>query len=206
MIQNLEFLSLVTSSAGLAGVNRPILCNAANMGFERKLYLQFANHVQTLTVSGDDVFFLHWVKQRYPDEIHFLKSRSSFVETSYSKSATDFFNQRVRWTSKSRYYRDPSLIITAIVVFVTSFLLMVLLVGAIFSKLLLQGFMIVFMVKCVANFIFLYTTTSFYKTRYLLRIFIPVELLYFFYITITGIGGNLFAFTWKGRKSKPVLL
>jgi cellulose synthase/poly-beta-1,6-N-acetylglucosamine synthase-like glycosyltransferase len=203
MMQNLEFLSLVTSAAGSAGINRPILCNAANMGFDRKLYLQFASRQQSVPVSGDDIFFLHWMKQHYPDEIHFLKSGSSFVETSPPKSPGDFINQRMRWTSKSRYYRDPCLIITAIVIFIVSFSLLILLAGSTISKLFLQGFITLFLVKCLTDFIFLYTVTAYYKTRYLLKIFLPLEVIYFFYISIIGIAGNLFPFRWKGRRSKP---
>lgn len=203
MMQNLEFLSLVASGAGLAGINRPVLCNAANMGFDRKLYLQFANHHQASQISGDDIFFLHWIKQQYPDEIHFLKSPSSFVETSPSKSPGDFVNQRMRWTSKSRYYHDPHLIFTAVVVFIVSFSLLVLLVCSIFSKLFLWGFIVLFFVKCQADFVFLYRITTYYKTRYLLKFFLPLEVIYFFYISIIGIAGNLLSFRWKGRKRKP---
>lgn len=202
-MQSLEFLSLVTAAAGLTGIHRPILCNAANMGFDRKSYLQFANHHPSEIVSGDDIFYLHWVKKKYPDEIHFLKSRSVFVVTTPPESPGDFIGQRIRWTSKSRYYRDRHLIITALIIFTVSFSLLGLLVGSFFCKLSLQGFLLLFIVKGIADFIFLHKMTSFYNIRHLLKVFIPLEIIYFFYVSIIGIAGNLFSFSWKGRKINP---
>ena len=206
MMQNLEFLSLITGAAGLSGIHRSILCNAANMGFDRASYLQFANHHKTEIVSGDDVFYLHWLKEKYPDEIHFLKSRSSFVITSPPKSPGDFLSQRIRWTSKSRYYRDRDLIITALIIYFVSFVLLCLLAGSIFSKLFLQGFLVFFFVKCMVDFIFLYEMASFFKIRYLLKVFLPLEFIYFFYTSIIGFAGNLFSFRWKGRIINPILM
>lgn len=203
MMQNLEFLSLVASAAGSAGINSPILCNGANMGFDRKLYLRYMNQHQRSPVSGDDIFFLHWIKKHYPSEIHFLKSPDLFVETSSSKSPGDFMNQRMRWTSKSRFYHDAYLIFTAIVVFMVSFSLLALLVLSIFNKLFLWGFIVLFLFKSLSDFIFLYTITTYYKNRYLLKVFLPLEFIYFFYITVIGIAGNLISFRWKGRKGRP---
>jgi biofilm PGA synthesis N-glycosyltransferase PgaC len=199
-MQSLEFLSLVTGAAGLAGIHRPILCNAANMGFDRKSYLRFANHHPSEIVSGDDIFYLHWLKKKYPDEIHFLKSHSSFVVTTPPENPRDFIGQRIRWTSKSRYYRDCHLILTALIIFIVSFSLLCLLAGSIFCKLSLQGFLLLFIIKGIADFIFLHRITSFFHIRHLLRVFIPLEFVYFFYVSIIGIAGNLFSFSWKGRK------
>ena len=203
MMQNLEFLSLVASAAGSAGIHRPILCNGANMGFDRKLYLRFINQHQRLPVSGDDIFFLHWIKKHYPSEIHFLKSPGLFVETSPPEIPADFINQRMRWTSKSRFYNDPFLIFIAIVVFMVSFSMMVLLALSVFNKLFLWGFIVLFLFKSLTDFIFLYTITTYYKNRYLLKVFLPLELIYFLYITVIGIAGNLLSFRWKGRKGNP---
>jgi len=202
-MQSLEFLSLVTAAAGMAGIQKPILCNAANMGFDRKSYLRFANHHPSQIVSGDDIFYLHWLKKRHPDEIHFLKSPSSFVVTTSPESLRDFIGQRIRWTSKSKYYRDRHSIITALIIFIVSFSLLGLLVGSFFCKLSLQGFLLLFIVKGIADFIFLYKMTSFYNMRHLLKVFMPLEFIYFFYVTVIGITGNLFSFNWKGRKINP---
>ena len=45
--QALEYLSLVTAGAGFAGNGHPILCSAANMGFERTGYLEFVKETSS---------------------------------------------------------------------------------------------------------------------------------------------------------------
>ena len=202
--QRLEFLSLVASGAGFAGNGHPIFCNGANMGFDRKTYLQFLHENGSgMPVSGDDVFFLLWLKKKYPGKIGFIKSLTAQVETRPAGSIREFIHQRLRWTSKSRYYRDFMIIATSLIVYITSLSLLVLLVGSFFSGLMMAGFFRLFIVKCIADLIFLFIITGYYRNRYLLTVFFPLEIVHFIYISIIGFTGNLLAFTWKGRKRKP---
>lgn len=202
--QSLEFLSLVSSGAGFAGNGHPIFCNAANMGFERKTYLQFLQEKGSgLPVSGDDVLFLLWLKKKYPGKIGFIKSLTALVETKPVGSIGEFIHQRLRWTSKSRYYRDFMIIAVSLIVYITSLSLLILLVGSFFSKSLIAGFICLFLVKCIGDLFFLFIVTGYYRNRYLLTVFLPLEIIHFIYISIIGFAGNLFAFTWKGRRRKP---
>ena len=57
-IQALEFLSLIGSAAGAIGINKPILCNGANLAYRRKVFLESTNYESDNIMSGDDVFFL----------------------------------------------------------------------------------------------------------------------------------------------------
>ena len=204
LFQSLEFLSLVSSGAGFAGNGNPVFCNAANMGFERKTYLQFLQEKESdSAVSGDDVLFLLWLKKIYPGKIGFIKSLLTQVETKPAVSIKEFINQRLRWTSKSRYYRDFMMIITSLVVYFTSLSLFVLLIGSFFSKLLMTGFICLFLLKCIIDLFFLFIITGYYRNRYLLAVFLPLEIIHFIYISIIGFAGNLLTFNWKGRKGKP---
>lgn len=203
-LQSLEFISLVATGAGFAGNGHPILCNAANMGFERIKYLEYWEEKKSdLPVSGDDVLFLLWLKKKYKDPIGFIKSRNALVETQPAGSLKEFIQQRLRWTSKSRYYRDRMIIIPALIVYITSLTLLILLAGALFSGFLIKGFVFLFLLKCIIDLIFLFIVTGYYRNRYLLIIFFPLEIIYFIYISIIGLAGNLVYFSWKGRKSRP---
>ena len=202
--QSLEFLSLVAGGAGFASNGHPILCNAANMGYDRNIYLEFMEEKKSaLPASGDDVLFLLWLKKKYPDQIGFIKSLTSMVETKPASSLKEFINQRLRWTSKSRYYRDIMIIIPALIIYITSLSLFVSLTGAFFSAFLLKGFIFLFMLKCTIDLVFLFIVTGYYRNRYLLIIFFPLEIIYFIYISIIGFAGNIVSFRWKGRKGKP---
>lgn len=201
--QSLEFTSLVASGAGFAGAGYPILCNAANMGFKKSTYLQFLHEKENhLPVSGDDIMFLLWLKKKYPDRIGFVKSLKAQVETNPAPGIKGFIQQRLRWTSKSRYYRDFMIIMTSIVVYFTSFFLLIMLAGSFFSVFMMKGFICLFLLKCITDFILLFVYTSYYRSRYLLAVFIPLEIIYFVYISLIGFAGNLSGFIWKDRKIK----
>jgi hypothetical protein len=75
--------------------------------------------------------------------------------------------------------------------------------GSIFSMVMMKSFFGLFLLKCTTDFILLFIVTGFYQNRYLLTIFFPLEIIYFIYISIIGLTGNLIGFTWKGRKIKP---
>ena len=204
LMQGLEYLSLITSAAGFAGNGHPIFCSAANMGFERISYSEFISENQnSVPVSGDDVLFMLWLKKKFPGKIGFVKSHNSIVVTNPATGFKEFLNQRLRWTSKSRYYRDAAIILTALIVYVQSITLLGLLAGILFSGLLLKGFLVLFLSKFIADLALLYLVTGYYRNRYLLKIFIPLEIIYFIYISIIGLAGNLVSFDWKGRRSGP---
>jgi cellulose synthase/poly-beta-1,6-N-acetylglucosamine synthase-like glycosyltransferase len=203
-MQGLEYLGLITAGAGFAGNGHPIICSAANMGFERTRYIEFVReNPANVPVSGDDVMFMLWLKKKFPGKTGFIKSLNSVVVTNPATGLKEFINQRLRWTSKSRYYRDSAIILTALAVYFESIVLLGLFVGAIFSGLLLKGFLILFLSKCIADLAVFYTVTRYYNNRYLLIVFIPVEIIYFIYISIIGLAGNLVSFKWKGRRSEP---
>jgi len=203
-LQELEYLSLVAAGAGFAGNGHPILCSAASMGFERTSYMEYVKETNALNaVSGDDVLFMLWLKKKYPGQIGFIKSVNSIVVTKPAENLKEFINQRLRWTSKSKYYRDPLIILTALTVYIESLALLALLVASFFSGLVLKGFIILFLCKFISDLMLLIIVTGFYRKRYLLKIFIPLEMIYFIYISYIGFAGNLVSFNWKGRKSAP---
>jgi len=65
----------------------------------------------------------------------------------------------------------------------------------------LKGFIILFLVKCIGDLVLLLIVTRYYRNRYLLLIFLPLEIIYFIYISIIGFAGNILSFDWKGRRS-----
>jgi len=79
-LQAIEFLSLVASGAGAAGVGMPILCNAANLAFTKKAWLESKNDLKNNEPSGDDVFLLLSIKKRN-GKILFIKSQKAVVIT-----------------------------------------------------------------------------------------------------------------------------
>ena len=201
-IQQLELFSLVGTSAAACGLSNPIMCNGTNMICYRNDYLDFFNEEKQKAVSGDDVFFLLWIKKRFPGQITFLKSPDSIIDTTPSPGPGSFIRQRLRWTSKSRFYKDPHIIFSAITVFLVNFSLLFLLCGILFNGAFWKPFIILYSVKIVTDFIFLFFVTSYYRARRVLIYFIPIQMVYFIYVNFIAVAGNLLPVYWKGRIKK----
>ena len=116
-MQSLEFLSLVGAGAGAIGIHKPIMCNGANLAYEREIFLENSDDLLTKFASGDDVLFMLKLKKRFRNDISFLKSMEATVFSKAQFSLYDFYQQRKRWISKSRAYNDLDVILTAILVF-----------------------------------------------------------------------------------------
>lgn len=197
---HLEQFSLLGTIAGSCGVHIPVMSNGANLSFEKKLFFEFANPLFNKTPSGDDVFLLLNAKKKYPKRIGFLKSVDAVIETNPPADLESFWEQRKRWVSKSRYYSDPGILLTGGIVFLTSFMLFIFFIGSFFSILVLKAFLILFFLKSIVDLLFLLTLTSFFEKKSLLRYFLPAQILYFAYVTLTGFSGFFGQYYWKGRK------
>ncbi len=201
-MQSLEFLSLIGSGAGAININHAIMCNGANLAFEKKIFFEFNDTLKNNFSSGDDIFLMLKTKKKYNKKILFLKSHDATVYTQALPNFKKIINQRKRWTSKSRAYYDFDILFTAIIIFLTNFSLLFTLVASIFKFQFFYFFIFLFLVKLFIDFIFLFNITKFFNKEKLMRLFIPLQLLYFFYISFVALTGNISKFEWKGRTLK----
>jgi cellulose synthase/poly-beta-1,6-N-acetylglucosamine synthase-like glycosyltransferase len=199
---SLEFLSLIASGAGAVGIHKPVMCNGANMAFKKECFANLNNPLHSQVESGDDIFLMQNIK-RNAGKILFLKSLSAVAFTSNTSSFFEFLNQRKRWISKSKYYRDPDIIVVALIVFMTSFILSCLFIGLFFYLFLGSLFILLFCIKSIADWILLSSFARFFKQEKILKYFFPSQLVYFFYITFITIYGNIGKYQWKQRKLWP---
>jgi cellulose synthase/poly-beta-1,6-N-acetylglucosamine synthase-like glycosyltransferase len=195
-IQTLEFASLIAFGAGAALAGLPIMCNGANLAFRKKVWQNAENHLVMQEISGDDMFFLHYVKKN-GGKIAFLKMENGFVCTFAAQSVGEFLRQRQRWASKSRSYSDKETIFTAILVFLINFLILFFALGAVFSKFWLNCFLIIFLFKLFIDSILLIPFLVFTKQKQLIK-FIPIlSVVYPFYIISIAIAGIFCKIKWK---------
>ncbi|MBI5219071.1 MAG: glycosyl transferase [Bacteroidia bacterium] len=199
-IQSLEFLSLIGAGAGSAGIGHPVLCNGANLAFEKKIYIKFNNALNMDYASGDDVFLLHNLKKEYPENILFLKSADAIVFTKPQSNLYTLIQQRIRWSSKSKGFKDSDSIITAGIVWLMNISLLTVLILTFFNPVFLKLFLLLFILKSLADFLLLWKTTAFFNKQNLLFWFLPLQLVYFFYVSLIGIFGCFVKSKWKGRK------
>ena len=188
-MQQLEFLSLVSSGAGAAGIGQAIICNGANLAFQKQIWLDNFEKLQTKSNSGDDVFLLHALKQN--GNINFLKSKQSIVCTKACKSTQSFFEQRQRWASKAPLYTDFATIVVAIIVLVVSLLQLILLFGSLLKSEFLLYLTILTVSKLVIDSFFLLQTASFFGQKITAKTFFTLAVVYPFYIVYSAISGIL---------------
>ncbi len=195
----LDLISLVASGAAAAAMGKPIYCNSANLAFKKSLFLEEADPMNHLTVSGDDTFFLHRLKSNRNNRIVLLKSEDAVVTTRETYDVRHFMNQRIRWASKSRYYTDRDIVMTSALVISMS-------LAMIFSIVLFMTgknpvlLLMILGVKSVTDFIFLQDFMNFYKRRLHWGWLIVFEIIHPFYMITAAFAGLFGTFSWKGRK------
>lgn len=199
-VQTLEFMSLVGSGAGAIGIKRPIMNNGANLFFEKSLYAESDQHQEI--ASGDDIFLLLHTKKKHRNTINFLKSKDAIVYTNPTNSLKQFFNQRIRWTSKSKAYNDFDIIFTSLIVSFTNLLLACALVCSFCNTSFFVTYLLLFFVKSMIDLTILYPVALFFNQRKLLWFFVPLQIFYPFYIVLTVVFGLMGNFMWKNRSFK----
>jgi cellulose synthase/poly-beta-1,6-N-acetylglucosamine synthase-like glycosyltransferase len=187
-MQQLEFLSLVSSGAGAAGIGQAIMCNGANLVFHKQTWLDNFLKLQTKSNTGDDIFLLHALKKQNGN-INFLKSKQAIVSTKACETRQSFIEQRQRWTSKAPLYSDFATIVVAIIVFVVSLLQLVLLFGSFVKSEFLLHFAILTVSKLVIDSFFLLQTASFFGQKITAKTFFTLAVAYPFYIVYSAISG-----------------
>ena len=196
--QQLDFSALQGLTFGTSYYNQPVMCNAANLSFKKEDYITLCDKLENKTPSGDDVFLLHQFKQNKQVISAFL-NKNFIVQTKAEEKCKDFINQRVRWASKSKLYKDNLLLFFNYLVFFTNVSVLFIYYHIIFIEQNRGVYIILLLSKWVIDFILLFLVTSFFDKRKLMKYFLPTQLLYPFYIIGVGFISQFIKFTWKGR-------
>ena len=198
-IQVLEHLSLIGSTAGSAAIGFPVMCNGANMAYERLAALEVEKQRKDFNIpSGDDMFLMEYFIKNYGAEnVKFLLSKTAIVKTNTCKNISEFFRQRRRWVSKTKSYTSWKILSTAFVVLFFNLSIISLLVSALFSPTLLIPYFLLTFLKFLIDYPLLRNITTFMNQKNLLIWTLPLEFVYPFYAVFTAISGMLINVKWK---------
>ena len=203
-LQKLEFSSLIVVGAALIGINEPIICNAANLGFRKSVFKLVNGYEDNLNLSsGDDEFLMQKISTRTDYKVKFCYDKNAVSYTHPNKTIKEFVNQRKRWASKSFYYVKKSITLKLlfIYIFYLSFLIQFLL-GIFYDKLFFVSLMFNFIFKVFTeNQIVRRESTDLFK-KVSLKLFLLAEILHIPYIILAGFSGLFGNYEWKGRKVK----
>lgn len=198
-MQVLEHLSLIGSTAGSAAIGFPVMCNGANMAYEREAALEVEKQRHDFDIpSGDDMFLLEqFVKNYGSKNVKFLLNKSAIVKTQTCKTIKDFFRQRRRWVSKTKAYTNWKIITTALIVFFFNVSIISLFISAFFIPALWSLYILFTLLKYLVDLPLLKNITNFMNQKDLIKWVFPLEFIYPFYVTFTAISGILINVKWK---------
>ena len=201
--QSLEFLYLIGLGASTIGNNKPSTCNGANLAYEREAFYEVGGFkgIDDLA-SGDDELLLHKMAARYGQKIGFLKNRNAIVYTQAKPTLAEFIQQRKRWASKSTRYKNKSIIVLGVLVWLFNLSIVCNLIGGFFNPLLFTVALLQLALKISLEFIFLWAVTQFALRRELMILSPILSIMHIVYILFIGIAGNSGKYKWKGRMVK----
>jgi poly-beta-1,6-N-acetyl-D-glucosamine synthase len=194
-----EFISLIVCGIGSASMGFPTICNGANLGVNRHVYLKIVNQLKTKSPSGDDVFLLHQAKKN-KEKILTNKERESIVLTVAPNTIGEFLNQRARWASKTGFYSDFATIYLALLVVITNLTFVICLIQLINNEFSMMICATTIVVKILTDYSVIIVGSHFFRGKRSL-IWLPLfQLLYPVYLITSLTMGFLKLYRWKGRK------
>ncbi|MEO8234853.1 MAG: glycosyltransferase [Flavobacterium sp.] len=197
--QQLDFLSLQGTTIGSFGNGQAFMCNGANFCYQKAFFFELNGFDGNDNIaSGDDVFLLQKAIQKDKNKVYFLKSDSAIVQTKTESTWKDLFYQRVRWASKTGNYNSlyskqlgvSVLVMNLFWIFSFGFFLL--------GIMRLDYFLLLLLSKFFIDFVLLYKTSTFFKTKLSHLIF--GSLFYPIFCVSVGIYSFFGSYSWKGRK------
>lgn len=201
--QTLDFLTLqgITGASVYKKVHS--MCNGANLAYKKNVFYEvdgFAgiDHI----ASGDDMLLMHKIWKLYPDGVKYVKSANAIMLTEAAATWKQFFNQRIRWASKSMNYDDTRIFAVLLLVYFCNFSFLVLGVASFFDIKYFYALIILWMAKTFVEWPFLRSITTFFKKEKLLSYFFFLQPMHIAYTIIAGFLGSFGKYEWKGRRVK----
>ena len=198
-LQVLEHLSLIASTAGSAAIGMPVMCNGANMMYDRKSALDVEKYRTDMKIaSGDDMFLMEqFIKHYGSQSVKFLLDNEAIVKTATMPDLKAFFCQRKRWASKTKAYTNWKIIATALIVLLFNLSIVFFFVAGFFMPVFWVFFVLYVIMKTLIDFPILRRITHFMKQQKLLLWMFPLEFIYPFYVVFTAFSGLFTNVKWK---------
>ena len=201
-IQIIEFGSLIGSGACAMFIEKPNMCNGANLTYLKSVFYEVEGFKGNENLaSGDDEFLMHKIAAKYPNKVKFLKSKNTIVSTHAHDSWQSFYNQRKRWASKWQHYNNWQTTALAVFVFSANFIVPLAFSCWLIAFIPTKVLSLILFLKFSAEFVFLSLIVSFLQKKTLIWLIPLVQIIYPFYVIFFGLVAQKKSdYIWKGRK------
>ncbi len=199
MVESVELMSLTGTGMASFLLGKPVMCSGANLSYSRNFYEEVRNVLLDIpSASGDDIFLMLQARKR-KQRVAFLASADQLVMTAPTGNFLTFFQQRVRWGSKTRLYADSAIMALSVLVWTTNTMVTLALIGSFFDHRYIWLFAGSWILKSVVDFRLLYHTAKKFNRTVQLRWFPLAALFYYFYVTLAGLFSLFGKYRWKDR-------
>ena len=201
--QQLDGLSLQAVTVGSFGFGNPNLCNGANLAYSKEAFLKVKgfsgnNHI----ASGDDIFLMEKMKEVFPKQVRFLKSKEAIVSTKPQFTWKKIISQRIRWASKTSKQKNVVSIMLGILVFLMSISILALPFFMVFDSENLGFYMLLAAFKIIIDYNVVYRTALFFNKKISFWKFLWQPFVYAAIILVVVFGSLSGNYLWKGRSYK----
>ena len=199
--QILENIALTAYTAGFAGINKPFLCNGANLAFLKNSF-QTVNGYETHShiSSGEDVFLLEDIKKLKGANIQYGLSKELIVYTNTQNTLKDIFNQRVRWAYKAKYNSNVVNSSLGLTVILSNLIFLAWFVALVKQSVFIPYLSIFAISKVFFDFLLLFLASIFLnRSRFLVGL-VFFESIYWVYALIIGTCSLFWKPNWKGKR------
>lgn len=201
--QRIDFMMMQGITAAVNQLNIGNMCNGANLMFSKAAFLAidgFSN--VTKQVSGDDYMLMSKMRQLYPKGIKYILNNDVVVMTYAPKTWKHFFQQRIRWASKSGKNKDKKIDIILLIVYLYNLTCLIFFILAFLNNKLLFICFILILVKVLIEYKLFKSVAYFFGVYIASLYFIILQPLHILYIFISSNLGFIAPFKWKGRIAK----
>jgi len=204
-IQSCEFMGLMAVTEGSCALHRPLMCNGANIAYSRKAFDMVGGFDDNFRIpSGDDMFLMMKIRKRFGwKAVRFNRSEEAIVVTSPNATMHEFIQQRLRWVSKNKGYKDFFVLFVATLTYLFNVSLLLGLIVGFFIPSVWVLTLILLGGKIVVEFPVLWNYAIFLGRTKDLIVVPVVQFLNIFYVSIIGLLGNFLTYEWKGKKVNP---
>ena len=125
--------------------------------------------------------------KHFPNQVGFLKNKNATVLTNAKPDLKSFYQQRIRWASKSGNYQELQIlfILALVFFFCLSIVFNLILLPFFFTK-IGWVFLTQLFIKTIIDFFYLNHLTSFFQRKDLMKIFFPAQVFHILYIFVFG--------------------
>lgn len=203
IFQSLDFMSMQGITVASLELGLGNMSNGANLAFKKSAFNAVGGYegVDNLA-SGDDYLLMMKINNLFPSKISFLKAKDAIVYTPPQPDWKGFFQQRIRWASKSGKYDDKKMTFILSFVYLFNLLFLVLAVLSFFYGWYFFILVNMLLIKIEVELIYLFPVAKFYNKSRQLYIFPFLQPLHILYIISAGLLGFIGVYSWKGRKVK----